>query len=396
LYVLFSSGTTGAPKPITHGHGGILIEHLKSHAFSWDLGPGDRFLWYSTTAWMMWNTLVSALALGAAAVLIDGNPLHPDLGWQWRVAQDSGATVMGAAPGYLMACRKAGLSPPGAFDLGRIKQISVAGSPFPAEGYRWVQAEFGDRVLLNVASGGTDVCSALVQGSPLRPVWAGEMSGPALGVAAQAFDPAGRQVVGELGVTAPMPSMPVRFWGDADGSRYRATYFDDFPGVWRHGDWIRFTPAGSCMITGRSDATLNRGGVRLGTAEFYAVVEEFPEVVDSLVVHLEDRAGGNGELALYVVPRPGLTVDDDLVGRLRQALRTGLSPRHVPDAVIQVPAIPRTRTGKKLELPVKRILRGEPVDAVLSRDSLADPAALDAFVAEARARAATGEEATGR
>jgi acetoacetyl-CoA synthetase len=391
LYVLFSSGTTGKPKAIVHGHGGILVEHLKNHGLSWDLQPGDRLLWFTTTAWMMWNALVSSLLLRASAVLLDGNPMHPDLDEQWRLAGELGATHMGVSPGYLMACRKAGLEPARQHDLSGLRQLCAAGSPLPLEGYGWVVEQFGPEVLLNVGSGGTDVCSGLVQGGPLLPVWAGEISGRCLAVDVHAFDPDGRELVGELGelvITSPMPSMPVGFWGDPDGSRYRAAYFEDYPGVWRHGDWIRFSERGSCVITGRSDATLNRGGVRLGTGELYRVVEELDEVLDSLVVHLEDAAGGNGELVLHVVLREGTALDDDLRRRIAAALRSELSPRHVPDTVRAVPAVPRTLTGKKLELPVKRILLGADPDTVVSRDALSDPAVLDPFLAEARERAA--------
>jgi acetoacetyl-CoA synthetase len=389
LCVLFSSGTTGKPKAIVHGHGGILLEHCKNHGLSWDLRPGDRILWFSTTAWMMWNALVSALLVRASIVMIDGNPLHPDLRWQWQLAAETGATLMGASPGFLMACRKEGVRPAAEFDLSRIRQIGAAGSPLPAEGYRWVAEQFGPGVLLNVGSGGTDVCSGIVQGSPLQPVWAGEISGPCLGVDAQAFDEQGNPVIGKLGelvITRPMPSMPVALWGDTDGTRYRDTYFDVYPGVWRHGDWVRFSAVGSAVIAGRSDATLNRGGVRLGTAEFYRVVEELPEVVDSLVVHLEDPAGGNGQLLLYVQLRDGVELDDALRRRISTALRTELSPRHIPDGIAAVPVIPRNRTGKKLELPAKRILLGAALDDVASRDVLADPTALDPFVALAAER----------
>jgi acetoacetyl-CoA synthetase len=383
LCVLFSSGTTGKPKAITHSHGGLLLEHLKNHGLSWDLGPGDRILWFSTTAWMMWNALVSGLLVRASIVMIDGNPLHPDIRWQWRLAEETGATLMGASPGFLMACRSEGVEPAREFDLSRLRQIGAAGSPLPPEGYRWVAEQFGPQVLLNVGSGGTDVCSGIVQGSPLQPVWAGEISGPCLGVDAKAFDADGKPVVGDLGelvITAPMPSMPVGFWGDADGTRDRDTYFDLYPGVWRHGDWVRFSDVGSAVIAGRSDATLNRGGVRLGTAEFYRVVEELPEVLDSLVVHLEDPAGGNGELLLYVRLRESVELDDALRRRISTALRTELSPRHIPDTITAVPVIPHNRTGKKLELPVKKILLGAAPDDVASRDVLADPTALDAFV----------------
>jgi acetoacetyl-CoA synthetase len=386
LCVLFSSGTTGRPKAIVHGHGGVLLEQLKNHALSWDLRRGDRILWFSTTAWMMWNALVGGLLVGAGVVLIDGNPVHPDVGRQWRLAAESGATLMGASPGWLMACRAAGIEPGREDDLSRIRQIGAAGSPLPAAGYRWVAEQFPG-VLLNVGSGGTDVCTGIVQGGPWQPVVEGEISGPALGVAAAAFDADGKPVVGELGelvITEPMPSMPVGFWGDPDGTRYRDAYFDVYPGVWRHGDWVRFSESGSVIVAGRSDATLNRGGVRLGTAEFYAVVEELPEVADSLVVHLEDPAGGPGDLVLFVVPAPGVTLDDALRARIGRELRAALSPRHVPDRIVAVPAVPRNRTGKKLELPAKRILLGAAPEDVASRDVLADPASLDAFVELAR------------
>ncbi|HWE09857.1 MAG TPA: acetoacetate--CoA ligase [Solirubrobacteraceae bacterium] len=391
LYVLFSSGTTGLPKAIVHGHGGQLVEHLKNQGLGWDLKPGERLQWFSTTAWMMWNALVSALLLRSSIVMLDGDPAWPDLAEQWRLAERNRPTVMGISPPYLMACRKAGLDLRRDFDLSSIRVLCTAGSPLPAEGYRWVYEQLGPDVLLINGSGGTDVCTGLVSGCFATPVYEGEISSPSLGVAATAFDEDGNQVVDELGelvITKPMPSMPVALWGDRDGERYRSSYFDRYPGVWRQGDWIRFTDRGSCVLTGRSDATLNRGGVRLGTGEFYSVVEEFPELADALVVHLEDEAGGMGELLLFVVPAAGARVDDDVLSRVAAALRRELSPRHVPDRILPVSAIPRTLTGKKLEAPVKRILRGEPVDRVASRDSLADPAALDAFVALAARRSA--------
>jgi acetoacetyl-CoA synthetase len=390
LYVLFSSGTTGLPKAIVHGHGGQLVEHHKNQGLGWDLKPGARLQWFSTTAWMMWNALVSALLLRSSIVMLDGDPAWPDLGEQWRLAERNRPTVMGVSPPYLMACRKAGLNLRDDFDLSSIRVLCTAGSPLPAEGYRWVYEQLGPDVCLVNGSGGTDVCTGIVSGCPGAPVYEGEISCASLAVDAKAFDEDGNQVVGELGelvITSPMPSMPVALWGDEDGERYRASYFDRYPGVWRQGDWIKFTPRGSCVLTGRSDATLNRGGVRLGTGEFYSVVEEFPELADALVVHLEDDAGGMGELLLFVVGSPGTTVDDELLGRVRTALRTELSPRHVPDQIIPVRAIPRTLTGKKLEAPVKRLLRGEAAEKVASRDSLADPGALDAFVALASERA---------
>ncbi len=389
LYVLFSSGTTGLPKAIVHGHGGQLVEHHKNQGLGWDLKPGGRLQWFSTTAWMMWNALVSALLLRASIVMLDGDPAWPDLLEQWRVAEQTQPSVMGVSPAYLMACRKEGLEPGRECDLSSIRVLCTAGSPLPAEGYTYVYEQLGPEVLLINGSGGTDVCTGIVSGSYAQPVYEGEISGRCLGVDARAFDAEGHEVVEELGelvIVKPMPSMPVALWNDPDGKRYRASYFDRYPGVWRQGDWIKFTERGSCVITGRSDATLNRAGVRLGTGEFYAVVEELPEVIDALVVHLEDDGGGIGELLLFVVPAKGVEVDDALRGRIAARLREELSPRHVPDAIVAVPAIPRTLTGKKLEAPVKRILRGEPPDRVASRDSLAEPAAIDAFVALAAKR----------
>ncbi|MEO5665489.1 MAG: acetoacetate--CoA ligase, partial [Nocardioides sp.] len=340
LCVLFSSGTTGKPKAIVHGHGGLVLEHLKNHSLSWDLGPGDRLMWFSTTTWMMWNALVSGLLVEASIVLIDGHPLHPDPDLQWRLAADTRATVLGLSPAFIMAGRRSGARPAEQHDLSALRQVGAAGSPLPAEGYHWITEQLGTDVLLNVGSGGTDVCGGIVQGGPLQPVVAGEISGPCLGVAAYAFNEAGERVVGELGelvITRPMPSMPVSLWGDEDGSRYRETYFDTYPGIWRHGDWVRFAESGSCVVAGRSDATLNRGGVRLGTSEFYDVLAALPEVDDSLVVHLEDSSGGNGELVVFLQLATGRDLDEALVERVRRTLRESLSPRHVPDQVVAVP-----------------------------------------------------------
>jgi len=383
LYVLFSSGTTGLPKAIVHGHGGILLEHLKALAFHHDLGPGDRFFWFSTTGWMMWNLLVSGLCVGATIVLFDGNPTWPDHTMLWRLAADVELTSFGVSAPFLMACRGAAVDVAAAGDLSALRAVGSTGAPLPPEGFAWVYEQL-PHVWLTSVSGGTDVCTAFVGGSPLVPVVEGEISCRYLGVDARAYDEGGRTVVGEQGelvVRQPMPSMPVGLWHDDDGERYRAAYFSRFPGAWCHGDWVTFTERGSCVISGRSDATLNRAGVRLGTAEFYAVVDSIDGVRDSLVVHLDD-----GDRLLLFVVLDGRPLDTELLAAIRAALRSKLSPRHVPDEVHAVPAIPRTHSGKKLEVPVKRILEGRPAADVASPGALADPTALDAFVALSRER----------
>jgi acetoacetyl-CoA synthetase len=391
IFILFSSGTTGLPKPIVHGHGGILLEHVKTVALHHDLGPDDRFFWFSTTGWMMWNYLVSGLLVNATVVAFDGNPGAPDMGELWRLADTAGITFFGTSAPFLLGCRKAGVEPGRDNDLTALRGVGSTGAPLPAEGSRWVYEHVGRDLLLAAPSGGTDVCTAFVGGVPLVPVWAGEISCRCLGSRVEAFDEDGEPVIGELGelvITAPMPSMPVGFWGDDDGSRYRAAYFEDFPGVWRHGDWIEITERGSCVITGRSDATLNRGGVRLGTSEFYSAVEDIDAVADSLVIHLEDAEGGAGELLLFIAAAPGNEVDDELKASIARTLRTSLSPRHVPDAIHGVPAIPRTLSGKKLEVPVKKILRGVPADEAATKGALVDPGALAPFEELASQRAA--------
>lgn len=382
LYVLFSSGTTGLPKPILHGHGGITVEHLKALALHCDLGPDDVFFWFSTTGWMMWNYLVSGLGVGSTVVMFDGNPGHPGVEMLWEMAAELGVTYFGTSAPFLLQCRKVGIVPRELADLSALRGIGSTGAPLPAEGFRWVYEAVSDTALLGSLSGGTDVCSGFVGPSPTLPVYAGRITCRCLGAAVAAYDAHARPVVGQLGelvIEKPMPSMPVGFWGDPDGSRYRAAYFEDIPGVWRHGDWITIGEDGTCVITGRSDATLNRGGVRLGTAEFYTVVEALPEVVDSLVVHLEDDAGGAGTLVLFVQLAAGLELDDEVRRTIATALRSQLSPRHVPDVVHQVTALPRTLSGKRIEVPVKKILRGVPTDEAVARGALTAPQGLAEF-----------------
>jgi len=382
LWVLYSSGTTGLPKPIVHGHGGIVLEHLKALSFHTDLGPGDVIVWFTTTGWMMWNYLVGGLLVGSTVVLYDGSPGHPDLDVLWRIAAETGVTIFGTSAPFLTACAKAGLEPGTTHDLSKLRALGSTGSPLPPEGFAWVYENVGADVQLGSFSGGTDVCTGFVGASPLLPVRAGVIACRCLGAKVEAYDDAGKPVideVGELVVTAPMPSMPVFFWNDPDGRRYRESYFEMYPAIWRHGDWIKVLPDGGCVIYGRSDSTLNRGGVRMGTAEFYRVAEAFDEIADSLVVDT-GTLGQEGRLLLYVVLAEGARLDDDLVRRLKSALRSELSPRHVPDEIREVPGIPRTLSGKKLEVPVRKILLGTPVDQAANRDAMANPEVLEHFL----------------
>jgi acetoacetyl-CoA synthetase len=386
LWVLYSSGTTGLPKPIVHSVGGILLEHLKSLRLQWNLGPDDRFLWFTTTGWMMWNFLVGGLLVGATVVLYDGSPAYPDLLTLWRLVERHDVTVFGLSAAYVTACKKAGISPRSAVDLSPVRVVGSTGSPLDTSGFQWIRDQVGSHVQIVSFSGGTDVCTGIVGGAPTVPVWAGEISCRALGAKVESFSPDGRALideVGELVITAPMPSMPVFFWGDQDGSRLRDSYFTEYPGIWRHGDWIRITSRGSCIIEGRSDATLNRDGIRMGTAEFYRVVESLPGVADSLVIDTSTSAD-EGDLLLFVVldPASDAATVSDLV---RTRIRNELSPRHIPGRVVPVPSLPRTLNGKKCEVPVKRILTGTPINTAISRDSLADPAGFDAFLAVALA-----------
>jgi acetoacetyl-CoA synthetase len=384
LWVLFSSGTTGLPKPIVHGHGGIVVEHLKQLALHLDLGPAERFFWFTTTGWMMWNLLVSGLAVGSSIVLYDGNPAYPDADALWRLTEDHRITCLGLGAPYIQACAKTDLHPGRDHDLSALRTVGSTGAPLPPEAFRWVYDEVGTDVMLSSLSGGTDVCTAFVGGAPLLPVHAGVIPCRLLGCAVEAFDDAGRPVidqVGELVLTEPMPSMPVALWNDPDGGRLHEAYYDTYPGVWRHGDWVRIRPDGSCVIYGRSDATLNRGGVRMGTSEFYRVVEAHPDVVDALVVDTSD-ATGTGRLLLFVVLRAGVALDD-VTADLRGRIRTQLSPRHVPDEVMAIDVVPRTLNGKRCEVPVKRVLAGIPLDTAVSAGALADPGSMSVFVAMA-------------
>jgi acetoacetyl-CoA synthetase len=382
LWVLYSSGTTGLPKPIVHSQGGILIEHLKKVVLHIDLEPDDRFFWFTTTGWMMWNLLLAGLLTGSTVLLYDGNPGYPDMNVLWEFAEKTGMTCFGTSASYITACMKAGIEPGRDFDLTNLESIGSTGSPLPPEGYEWAYEHVKEDLWLFSTSGGTDLCTAFVGGVPLLPVRAGELQARSLGAKVEAFDEEGNPQIGEVGelvITEPLPSMPIYFWNDPEGERYRESYFDIYPGVWRHGDWIKVKDNGACVIYGRSDSTINRGGIRMGTSEIYSAVDKIEEVTDSLVVDIP-REGGSSFMPLFVVLQEGVELDDDLKNEIKGSIKENTSPRHVPNEIFAVPEIPRTLNGKKLEVPVKKILSGTPPEEAASKESLSNPESLDHYV----------------
>jgi acetoacetyl-CoA synthetase len=387
LWILFSSGTTGLPKAITHSHGGILLEQLKLQRLNMDMRPGDVLFFHTTTGWMMWNFLVSSLLIGVKPLLYDGNPGYPEPDALWRMAAEAGVTMFGGSPAYADMLAKRGVVPKDRYDLSNLRSVMLAGSPVSPACAAWFLRNVKRDLWLHVGSGGTDVCTGFTGGSPTLPVYAGEHQHRNLGVAAYAFSDEGKPVVNEVGemvITQPMPSMPVKFWGDDEYyTRYKATYFDKFPGIWRQGDFFKVNERGGCFVLGRSDATLNRFGVRIGTAEIYTVLEGIPEVDDAIVVNL-DLPGGQFFMPMFVKLADGLTLDEKIENEIKTRLRREYTPRHVPDKIIQVPAIPTTLTGKKLEVPVRKILLGAPLEKAANTSAMADPSSLDAFLGYAR------------
>ncbi|MFW6069785.1 MAG: acetoacetate--CoA ligase [bacterium] len=389
LWVLYSSGTTGLPKPIVHGHGGIVLEHAKETALHMDLKSGDRFFWYTSTGWMMWNYLVGALLSGATIVVYDGSPNYPDLYTLWQLAADAGITYFGTSAAFIHANMKAGIKPSKRFDLTRIRAVGSTGSPLSPAGFQWIYENVHDDLALESFSGGTDLCTGFLGGVRTLPVYAGEIQSRSLGAGVQAFNEEGEAVVGQVGelvITRPMPSMPLFFWNDKDNRRYRESYFQMYPGVWRHGDWIKINERGGCVIYGRSDATINRQGVRMGTSEIYRVVETFPAIADSMVVDTE-ALGGDSYMPLFVVMRQGYELDETLKQKIRRALREEVSPRHVPDEIVAVDEIPYTLSGKKMELPVRQILLGRPLEKAANPGAMRNPRSIEFFKEFAESRA---------